>query len=568
MAILAFDSATRRISTLQPLAALFASASYTQARIAGSATVVGVGASVAAGVAAAQGASTAAAVGISFASSAAGSASGQATAAAVGSAASDRGAAAAAGSSTTAVVGAATAAAVAACSGKAIICDARSAPVESGDAEAAGVATATGRGSSLVGSVGAAAGVASVAAYSPRVAVTAAGVATASAVGNSILGGSGTIAAAGAASGSATAAGVGVATAAATAASSGASAGAATSTVTQGAASAAGTATASGAGASSFAGASPMAGGTMSAASGLQILAPNNALRTGLLTDVDWGPVALNDDSLGPRYQHWHAAYFGGAVYARPASSSTWVELRTLSDVTEVSFTFDHQSRAVLAYVRLGVAWVSWWNGSAWVDVALGSGARGPMVAQAGDSGVPDSRIGVVVAYVRAGSLYTRQSSDAFALEVLAAVAPVSSTRVQRMGMASTGEFVVELDGDEGSVTTLCQDLLTDTLYCASGAQAIPLFAGSRLSATWRSRVVLADLRTLPGWARIDGPFDAAVLRVYGDGLLVYTTPTIANNLPVRLPAGRYRELEFEVESDGIVTAVVMASSSEELSEA
>ena len=293
-------------------------------------------------------------------------------------------------------------------------------------------------------------------------------------------------------------------------------------------------------------------------------LPPNDERRPSVLFDVDLGPVAYLDPSQGSRYQTWHAGYFGGAVQVRPYSSSTWRSIRTIANVTELSFTFDNQARPVIAYVQSGVAYLAWFNG-AWVDVALGTAARGPMLAQDGSLVADVSAMGVVVAYLRNGQLYARESRFNYSVELALGTAPASSTRVARMGMSTADTLLIELDGASIATTAMLTDLLTDKLYVAVGAGVVPLTQDAPTAATWRSRKFVLDYQPSFAWCRLEGPLTSAVVRLYGDGVLFYTTPAITNNEPVRLPAVRCREFEIEIESATRITQVVLANNSEEL---
>lgn len=116
-----------------------------------------------------------------------------------------------------------------------------------------------------------------------------------------------------------------------------------------------------------------------------------------------------------------------------------------------------------------------------------------------------------------------------------------------------------------GAETALYQDLRTDTLYKVIGTTVLPLFEAAHQLATYRTGVFVLDAQPSFAWLRLEGPVVSAVAKVYGDGALAYTTPTITGNTPVRLPAKRFREWEVEVISDGRVTDVTLASSTAEL---
>jgi hypothetical protein len=116
-------------------------------------------------------------------------------------------------------------------------------------------------------------------------------------------------------------------------------------------------------------------------------------------------------------------------------------------------------------------------------------------------------------------------------------------------------------------VASVFNDIFTDTLYVSEGAAIVPMFAGAAQTAVWRSKIIVDDEQPSISWARVEGDYPA-VLRLYGDGVLVYTTPNITSNAPFALPAGRYREMQVEVESAARVTEVMLASSVQELAEA
>ena len=119
------------------------------------------------------------------------------------------------------------------------------------------------------------------------------------------------------------------------------------------------------------------------------------------------------------------------------------------------------------------------------------------------------------------------------------------------------------------AATALYTDLLDDTLYAVIGSglstDIKPMLTASAQTAIWRSKRIVLDFQPSFAWLRLEGPVTSVVARLYGDGTLYYTTPSITNNNPVRLPAKRFREIEIELESTGRVVDVTLASSSKEL---
>lgn len=112
-------------------------------------------------------------------------------------------------------------------------------------------------------------------------------------------------------------------------------------------------------------------------------------------------------------------------------------------------------------------------------------------------------------------------------------------------------------------------DLLTDTLYAATGDQVRPFFgAATARTARWRSPRFLSRRFPMFGWAKVNGRLTApVVLRIYADGVLLYTTPAITTRDPVRLPAARCAHWEIEVESAGELSSVLLAATAEELND-
>lgn len=113
----------------------------------------------------------------------------------------------------------------------------------------------------------------------------------------------------------------------------------------------------------------------------------------------------------------------------------------------------------------------------------------------------------------------------------------------------------------------LHNDLVTDTLYVVDGTDIVPLFRDAAyLIGVWRSKVIVRDDHPGFGWLRVNGVLNANVtVRVYGDGALYFTAGPLASRTPVRMPPGRFREWEVEVESAGRVTEVILATSVQEL---
>ena len=114
--------------------------------------------------------------------------------------------------------------------------------------------------------------------------------------------------------------------------------------------------------------------------------------------------------------------------------------------------------------------------------------------------------------------------------------------------------------------TAAFTDLLTDTLYIASGPAVVDFNGGTAATGLWKSKRIVIDGYPGFGWLRVNGPtLTGVVVRIYRDGTLFYTTPSITTRNPVRLPAGRAKRWEVEMETVDRITSLVLATTVEEL---
>lgn len=139
---------------------------------------------------------------------------------------------------------------------------------------------------------------------------------------------------------------------------------------------------------------------------------------------------------------------------------------------------------------------------------------------------------------------------------------------------AESGPVCYALHLETGKLTTVgvngstfYQDVLTDRLYVAQGSNVAALFAGTTpRQATRRTKKFVAPMHSAFAWVCVESNFEAGpvVVHWYGDGQLRHSA-TVSSREPVRLPAGRYLEHEFELVSSSRVNAVTIASSGTEL---
>jgi len=114
----------------------------------------------------------------------------------------------------------------------------------------------------------------------------------------------------------------------------------------------------------------------------------------------------------------------------------------------------------------------------------------------------------------------------------------------------------------------LFADLSTDTLYAAIGTTVKPMHGGAAAGSVWRSRLVKAPSGVPTGfaWIRLNGVMaTGSVVKLYADGVLSYTTPTITSNDPQRLPDRMARAWEIELLGTDRITSLVVSDSTEDL---
>jgi hypothetical protein len=294
-------------------------------------------------------------------------------------------------------------------------------------------------------------------------------------------------------------------------------------------------------------------------------LSPDDRVRASYLVDYEMGGTAVGDAGAGSTVQIWEGSYSDPSIRIRVEGTSTWQTILSVAGVTEFSFAFNQAMWPVVVYKTSAGVYLWWRDATTQQTLALGATVSGPMVTlddkRAGSVATSD----VLVAYILGGNLCYRQSRDAYAIEYTLLSAPPGASRVVRLGMSTDLRLLIELDQNAGTVSAVVTDLLTDSMYLACGVQVAPMFAAAPLVATWRSRRFVVDMHPMFAWLRLEGPVTSAVVRLYGDGALYYTTPAITNNDPIRLPARRFREFEIEIESAGRVTQVVLAHGSDEL---
>lgn len=304
-------------------------------------------------------------------------------------------------------------------------------------------------------------------------------------------------------------------------------------------------------------------------------LEPDDRTRTTLLQDWELGGVAIGDPSQGLQVQVWEARLSGNTIQTKPEAGSTWTDITSDTDITEIALSFDQNMRPSVSYVAGGAAKLYWYDPTvaSYVTVTY-AGATSPVVTMDDKRATQTGLNDILLFYLRSGRVYHRRLRDRYTIEYDLAAVPTGMTRIVRWGMTTGKRIQLEFGTgvstvpppDPDDIGDLYQDLRTDTLYKVVDGEIRPMFGGAgALTSVWRSRKFTLPTRPGAAWLRINGPqAGPATVRVYGDGVL-RSTQTLAARAPVRFPAKRARLWEIEVEGAARVTSVVVASSVEEL---
>lgn len=160
--------------------------------------------------------------------------------------------------------------------------------------------------------------------------------------------------------------------------------------------------------------------------------------------DYEWGGIAISDPSRGLMYQIWRARMENNYVYLSAPNTPEFV-LLDLPKVTEISFTFDQNSRHIFVYVQDGVTKMHWFDTSVgeYVTTTLGSNIITPRISlddkRESQLGVSD----VLLFYQKGKSLYMRVQRERYLIEHLMATNVTDG--VVKVGMMNNWRVGVQL---------------------------------------------------------------------------------------------------------------------------
>lgn len=302
-------------------------------------------------------------------------------------------------------------------------------------------------------------------------------------------------------------------------------------------------------------------------------LEPDDRVRTSLLVDYEMGGADIGDPSQGLQVKAWEARVSAGTIQVRPDGSGAWTNVVSDTGITEIALAFDQNMRPTVAYVAGGAAKLYWYDAvtAAYVTTTY-AGASSPVVTMDDKRDMQVGLNDVLLFYLHSGRVKHRRQRDRYTIEYDLADVPLGKTRITRWGFTAGKRIQLEFGNDPepvvieaGSIGTFYTDLRTDTLYAVDGTDVVPFFDTGKRVGLWRSGKFVLRAQPSFAWARINGPGSIdATLRLLADGVEVYEV-NITDRDPVRLPAVRGQIWEVEIEGEGIVTSLSLASSAAEL---
>ena len=138
------------------------------------------------------------------------------------------------------------------------------------------------------------------------------------------------------------------------------------------------------------------------------------------LIDYEMGGIGISDPSKGLMVKSWRGQYIDGD-FILDALAVAPVTVYSRVDVSEFSFTFDQNMKPFLTFVDPTGAYYRWYDATipGYAVVALPAGSITPKCSLDDKRAAQSSSSDIILAYVRAGTLYYRQQRDRFGVEYL-----------------------------------------------------------------------------------------------------------------------------------------------------
>lgn len=136
------------------------------------------------------------------------------------------------------------------------------------------------------------------------------------------------------------------------------------------------------------------------------------------LISYEYGGIALNDASQGLRVKVWRGQYIDGEIVV-DADGVAPTSVLTVANVSDFDFTFDQNMRLAIAYELVGGGSRFYWYDttvSDYVTMDLETAVT-PKCAMDDNRDSQTARSDIILAYIRAGTLYFREQRDRYEVE-------------------------------------------------------------------------------------------------------------------------------------------------------
>lgn len=182
--------------------------------------------------------------------------------------------------------------------------------------------------------------------------------------------------------------------------------------------------------------------------------APRNVVRFTAFqgtVDTHMGGIALGDPSQGLSYQLWTAQIINGVVYLSAPNTAPFAFISPGSQYVWVALSFDQNARAFIAYAdAIGNAFYYWFDTTipGYRTTGLAFGTTRVFAALDDIRPVENTNNDIILAYVRASTLFYRQERDRFGVEYNLGAAPATLVQI---GMNTKWRFQFAFQNVKGA---------------------------------------------------------------------------------------------------------------------
>ncbi len=174
---------------------------------------------------------------------------------------------------------------------------------------------------------------------------------------------------------------------------------------------------------------------------------PDGRYRISKKVDYELGPISLSNTSEGLAYQIWKIWVNGDDIIVSPeADTLNQTILFSETGITEVSLAFDQLAKPLVSYLVGGVCKLWWFNPlTSLIENRIFGPYVTPLLTMDDKRPLFSSSSDVIFVYIRDGAIYFRIQRDRFDIEYMAAVLPVGTSALRKLGMTTINRLAVAL---------------------------------------------------------------------------------------------------------------------------